>query len=740
MSLLNQFIANIFDIYPTSSFIDQFISDNNFNLEKVLSHPFLNHTLSYSYVWNLIFKNYPTKRDFQNYLNVNKYLPSANVELDNKCLEKMLNSFFILKLGLLNNINTQEIAKQFEAFYKELNNTNFKLNLLYEKLSYRFNSTEVYNNTNIFMSFSKIIKNYKPIIDVADPTYNFISKNYNDTIEFVEKDNIYMNDIEKVQYILFKDNHFLMKLLSNIVIMIDGPITDSHLELIIDNYIKVEDKHVVLLNYKGDIWDPTYVFQVPENLYKILPSICKQFLLISNKAYPIYNSLSLKRENGIYYLQDDLIKNVENIKITNTFDRYIISNIKHNEIPTKINKYLIINPVKINLNLDIKSEKLRVYCGPNTQINSDKYIIIKDTKEVIDIVIDFKNELDILPFMVNGAIPILKTKNIYVQDNITGFYITDTDNLDDFISKFQDIIINRIRKNNQKFRILTDPFCNSVYWKYHIEGGCPMRSISPKNGILLYLNFIILYFCKKIKEINNIEKCNNESLNKVVLIDNRQNPLSVISILFTMSNLNSNWSPIINTSKKGYEFYKTYLQDIVQINHLKELDASKFHIDIYNNILKSEDFWDSISGKKCLIIQDDGILLRKGIEKYEEYDYIGASWADCVSNEYIKNNITKDLVGNGGFSLRNVEKMKEVIKNGVKDKTWLFFKNITQIPEDVYFVHGLKKLEANMPKYEVGTTFASEEICNYSSIGIHKMWSYHMGELVQTYFNKVLAE
>jgi hypothetical protein len=264
-----------------------------------------------------------------------------------------------------------------------------------------------------------------------------------------------------------------------------------------------------------------------------------------------------------------------------------------------------------------------------------------------------------------------------------------------------------------------------------------MRSIGPKNGILLYLNFIILYFCKKIEEIANIPKYNSESLYKVVLIDNRPNPLSLISLLFTMTNLNENWSPIIYTSTSAIDYYS---KEICDVRHLDKLDISKFHIDIYNNILKDSCFWESIKSDKCLMIQEDGILLRKGIEKFQEYDFIGASWADCVANEYIKNNISSDLVGNGGFSLRTVSKMIEVTKNFEKEKTWLFYKNMTQIPEDVYFVNGLKKINANMPKYEAGTEFASEEVCNYQSLGIHKMWSYHMGEIVQTYFNKILIE
>jgi hypothetical protein len=249
-----------------------------------------------------------------------------------------------------------------------------------------------------------------------------------------------------------------------------------------------------------------------------------------------------------------------------------------------------------------------------------------------------------------------------------------------------------------------------------------------------------LYFFKRLENIIGLEDKNSRSQNyKVVLIDNRPNILSVISVLFTLANLNIMWSCQIYTSKDAMPYYEDLLGDLVEVIHYPELDVKKFHIDIYNNILKSTDFWKSIQSYKTLIIQDDGILLRPGIDKFMNFDYIGASWVDNVANEYIKSNISEELVGNGGFSLRTTDAMIKVCENFIKEKQWLFYKNLTQIPEDVYFIYGLKQLKVyNLPNYKLGMEFASEEISNHSSLGTHKIWAYHMGEVTQNFFDSIL--
>ena len=96
----------------------------------------------------------------------------------------------------------------------------------------------------------------------------------------------------------------------------------------------------------------------------------------------------------------------------------------------------------------------------------------------------------------------------------------------------------------------------------------------------------------------------------------------------------------------------------------------------YNELLLSENFYTTFSAfKYILIYQPDSYVFRDELMEWckEGYDYIGAPWLED-NDEQIKLN----GVGNGGFSLRNIEKflyifskckiqtMNETIKNKTK--------------------------------------------------------------------------
>lgn len=741
--LLSHFVANVFDIYPTDDFLSLFVKDNSLDIDAILDHPFINHSLSYSFLWNLVYKTYPTKRDFQNYLNANNLLHTSSVNLDHVFLDRVLNSFFPLKLGLFGFFNAQEIFKQFDAYLKELNNISFKTSFICSKWKHRYNLTEdeflVCKGGNLLVTFSNILKAYKPVDLPEDPRHNPISKNTIDSIEFVEKDKKYLNHHERVQYTIMKDNHFLMKLIGNACILVDLDINDDMLAEITRHY---KGCRVVFINYKGSAWDPCFCFDVPSNIYNLIPRISKHFLAVSNKKHPEFVSLSLARDKAIYYLFGTALHNEDSFAITTTYDRYIVSDLRNLPLKSRVCKYVVFPFVK-NIPF-VKHDKCpRVWCPPKTFPELKNMLpecSLNEEHESYDFFVDFYNEEDPLLHMANGSIPVVKEHSVLVVDGITGFYVSEVNktlNLIEGLMKKQPVI-DKIRENCLLFRALCNRAMVDSVWKSHVGAGCPMRSISPMNGILLYLNFLYPYFCKKIEDIAAIGTYNEKSPYKAVIIDNRPNPLSVLSVLFTMANLDQNWSPVVYTSSDAIGYYKEMLGNIASIVHWPDLDVKDFHIDIYNNILKSPAFWRSVNAEKCLIIQDDGVLLKKGIDRFMEFDYIGASWADCEGNEYIKSNINSDLVGNGGFSLRTVPKSIEACELFEEEKRLLFYKNINQIPEDVYSVYCMKKLGANMPSFEQGTAFASEEICNYDSIGIHKMWVYQMGEITQRFFNRIL--
>jgi len=124
----------------------------------------------------------------------------------------------------------------------------------------------------------------------------------------------------------------------------------------------------------------------------------------------------------------------------------------------------------------------------------------------------------------------------------------------------------------------------------------------------------------------------------------------------------------------------------------------------YNKRLTSLEFWNQFEEENVLIIQHDSAILRKGIEDYYKYDYIGAP---------IKHIDFPAM--NGGFSLRRKSAMINVIKN-------YHYNGLDN--EDMYFCNGLKQLNGKLPTFDIAKSFSCETIFNLGSLGIHAIEKY----------------
>lgn len=128
----------------------------------------------------------------------------------------------------------------------------------------------------------------------------------------------------------------------------------------------------------------------------------------------------------------------------------------------------------------------------------------------------------------------------------------------------------------------------------------------------------------------------------------------------------------------------------------------------YNQLLTSPKFWESIKYERVLIFQHDSELLRKGIDSFLEYDYIGAPWK------------FQEKGGNGGLSLRNPEVMFEVTK--------AFPYNPGLGYEDVYFSNHIEKVGGKLAPREACSEFSCETIFKLGTLGAHAIDKYFTKE------------
>lgn len=130
----------------------------------------------------------------------------------------------------------------------------------------------------------------------------------------------------------------------------------------------------------------------------------------------------------------------------------------------------------------------------------------------------------------------------------------------------------------------------------------------------------------------------------------------------------------------------------------------------YNALLTSKDFWSYFNDKgyfEILIFQHDSAILRKGIEEFSGYSYVGSPWrADLPWNR------TDRAGGNGGISLRNV---KDHLKLTKKYEWKPELGN-----EDGWFTHNLP----NVAPYEVCRKFGVETEFALGAMCIHAIDRY----------------
>ena len=132
------------------------------------------------------------------------------------------------------------------------------------------------------------------------------------------------------------------------------------------------------------------------------------------------------------------------------------------------------------------------------------------------------------------------------------------------------------------------------------------------------------------------------------------------------------------------------------------------------------------------------MLVRGGVERFMEFDYVGAPWIRNPSNNFLLASSIPLLVGNGGLSLRSCRVMEKVCKDHAAESKELFSILPQQVPEDVFFSRFVYKDGYKVCGEEEAKEFATEQVINVNSVGFHKFWPYHMAPAVLEFFEEVL--
>lgn len=729
-SVINNFIQCSFDMNTIDK--KEFINDNDIlSISTIFRHKFMKYNIVLHNIWYFFFKTYAPSCISH---HIMKDITQIQFSLD------ILNIIFshpackiIKQISGMYNMN--ECLSYIKDIIANSDNETFIKEFLIKKLCIRFGV-----DFEISMLKNNVLKLF--IILSENPNTN-IDYNINPISKHMLNDLYYKPLLIDFPYdiisgIVFQDRHFLFKLINECAICIDDTVDiDKHIILTLLNTLKSEgiskkpvvfiikndENHGMKKDYINELKQISHIFEISTQLYNLLPCISNKSIVISNREYPSLKPLCRSKTQAIYYLRAweecNIIHSINNSYIT-SYDR-CITNIPFSYKHPILKTYRIFDFFQdIPPSTKHSHKKVLIASGSvsTTMIKERDETVSTDVYYVnmkyryYDKIIDIYNEIPI--------------KHIY------GYILCNT-NIECNRKTFPISIFTKLLFSKSYFQRM---------WVEHSRYSCPYNNTHPYNNILELLEFMIQYieYHTKSRKSNEISKLQYTSEATIVLIDSRPNPLSILSFLLAIFNVKTeSWSGKVYTSHVCKDYYEQYLSSFgVQIIIWHELETEIHNIDTYNTMLKNVNFWKSIGGTNALIIQDDGMLLRNGIETYFDVDYIGAPWVDSSDNTFIKNNINNELVGNGGFSLRNIKSCIDICENCIFEKYLLFYDNQVEIPEDVYFVLCLKKKGYKVGDKKRALSFSCEQILTESSLGMHKAWVYNTRDSLQAFYKTFL--
>jgi hypothetical protein len=265
-----------------------------------------------------------------------------------------------------------------------------------------------------------------------------------------------------------------------------------------------------------------------------------------------------------------------------------------------------------------------------------------------------------------------------------------------------------------------------------------MANISPKE----FHRIKCIHGIPIIRNIN-IEEVEQQPELETFLIEFRILPHLEFIIKNTIIKL-PNWKHTIICGNINYEFIRNISIRNISISNvinIIKLDIDNLTTSQYSRMLLTKDFWNNFKGEMLLLYQEDTYLFHSNnIEKFLDYDYIGASWPERQDDNI-------NGVGNGGFSLRSKSKMIECIirvdpfkdlKLGISTINYMRSSNNDFIPEDVFFSKSM--LDFNIGKVasrNIANKFSQETQPCVNPIGGHNFW---LANNNKTFFTNLVLE
>ena len=285
------------------------------------------------------------------------------------------------------------------------------------------------------------------------------------------------------------------------------------------------------------------------------------------------------------------------------------------------------------------------------------------------------------------------------NNNHTDDIFVNTDLLNNIISKYEKLEINLYNENLFNYKI-DNLSKNFLYFNWLYFG---RYNKYEQFKYILYKNKTLFFEIFQKHKINL--SYNKNKKYSLIFIDDRFDSIFEYILITFLYSIDDNWNLYIYTTESNSVNYKKILSSLeIQA---KIIIINKFkNVNEYSNLLKSNNFWESITEDYVLFFQYDSLAFSKFNYKFLNYNYIGAQWPHHIQQ------IKGIFNGNGGVSLRDVKIMKMITK-----KYNFMIYNELNTPEDKYFSKYLFKEKILMNEPKKCDEFSFEN--NYSDTSIY---------------------
>lgn len=275
---------------------------------------------------------------------------------------------------------------------------------------------------------------------------------------------------------------------------------------------------------------------------------------------------------------------------------------------------------------------------------------------------------------------------------------------------------------------------------------CPVRANRPASASLLLHRFLVLFLAQNALSLAVYRPGaaggeHDGAGNTVLAIDNRRDPGTVLSVAATLCNLKPGWRVCVFCTPENADWMRERLAFAgADVRVMANFPTRNFFIEQYNRLLKSQAFWDSVPGERVLTVQNDGLLIRPGLEDHDAfaYDYAGAPWRE---HPYLARATGGNLVGNGGLSVRNVAAMRRCVAEHRAERLHVYdMSPLMSQAEDCFFASHLPR--ARVCPRDAAARFALEQDASATlrPLGVHAFWRYQTVDTTVRVFEMALQE